>query len=342
MNLYLFPEAACKHDGYGIGVDHDFMTYAPKKDDLVVWYSSYSPSQILHLRPSDVIIRRFGLFSLKSVRNIVCGKIRSELSMADLAFLRNYDIDEIYSDDVLFYRTLRKMFPDKRIHIRFHNCFSRICIRNSFLKRHVGVKYSITLKNMTKLENEIFDDRNVDKIFITDEDRDFYRSMYGISSDSETLSLVPSIDYASCRSGEVHFTHKLVWFGGVESHKECSVLWFMREIFPKLKRQMPDLEFHLWGKNTAKFNAPDSSVFGHGFFQGEGMPLNNCLYVNPDITGGGIKLKLITLLEKGVPFISTPFGFEGYSSELIDGKYCHVVEEDKWVGTILSLLQKYK
>jgi len=342
MNLYLFPEAACKHDGYGIGVAHDYLRYSPKEDDIIVWYSSYSPSQIIYLRPSDTVISRFGLLTYRSIKNILCGKIRSELSIKDLSFLKDYPIDNIYCDDVLFYRTIRKLFPKKHIYVRFHNCFSRIYIRNLFLKHNVGLKYSITLKNETKLENEIFNDRNVYKIFITDEDRDFYRSMYGIVSDSETWSLVPELSLINSNRRKICFSNKLVWFGGIESHKECSVLWFINEVLPKIKKKVPSVEFHLWGKNTEKFANESSAVYGHGFYQGNGLPMEDCLYLNPDITGGGIKLKLITLLENGAPFISTPFGFEGYSKELVDGEYCHVVEEDNWVETIIDLLEKYR
>lgn len=342
MDLYLFPEAACKNDGYGIGVDFAYHKNPPKAEDLVIWYTSYPQSQMLHVRSSDVILRRFGLLSIKSVRNILSGRIRSELTFNELAFLKNYSIDNIYSDDVLFYRILRQLFPEKRIHIRFHNCFSRIYIRNTFLKRNVGLKYSITLKNMRKLENEIFNDRNVYKIFISDEDRDFYISTYGIVSDSETWHYLPNEKLINVNRKGIVLSNKLVWFGGVESHKESSILWFINNVFPRLRNKNPYLEFHLWGKNTVKFNSPDTNVFGHGFFSGEGMPFADSLYVNPDIIGGGIKLKLMTLLENGVPFISTPFGFEGYSPKFIDGKYCHVVEEDKWVDAILSILEKYK
>lgn len=342
MNLFLYPEAACNNDGYGIGVNFAYHKNTPQENDIVVWYTSYDPSQMLHLRSEDYVIKRFGLFSYKSVRNIFCGRIRSELTIDDLSFLNDYSFENIYSDDVLFYRTLRRMFPDKLIHIRFHNCFSRIFVRNRFLKREVGMKYAVTLKNMARLENEIFNDRNVYKIFISDEDRDFYRSMYGITSDSETWQYIPNTSLMNANRNKISFSNKLVWYGGVESHKESSVLWFIKEVFPKLKEKNHLLELHLWGKNTDRFDAPNSSVYGHGFYKGEGMPLENCLYVNPDIIGGGIKLKLMTLLENGIPFISTPFGFEGYSKELVDGEYCHVVEEDKWVETILYLLEKYK
>ena len=99
------------------------------------------------------------------------------------------------------------------------------------------------------------------------------------------------------------------------------------------------MEFHLYGKNTERFNSPQDEIFGNGFYKGEGFPMENSLYINPDIIGGGIKLKLMDLFEGGIPFISSPFGYEGYSKDLIDSKYCHVVESELWADYIVELLK---
>ena len=67
--------------------------------------------------------------------------------------------------------------------------------------------------------------------------------------------------------------------------------------------------------------------------------MKNSLYVNPDIVGGGIKLKLMDLLEGGIPFISSPFGYEGYSRNLIDERFCFVEEEDNWAQRIINVIK---
>lgn len=69
------------------------------------------------------------------------------------------------------------------------------------------------------------------------------------------------------------------------------------------------------------------------------MPSYTSLYINPDIIGGGIKLKLQTLIEAGVPFISSVFGFEGYSHSIIDNRYIIVEEEANWVKKIIELIK---
>ena len=181
-------------------------------------------------------------------------------------------------------------------------------------------------------------DNNCRKIFISKEDQSYYTSMFGKSQDSEVWAFVPT-------KGELAwstFKQKIVWFGGIDAHKKSSVDWFIKEVFFPLKKIVPKVEFHLYGAGTDFYNNEKNSIYGHGFFNGEGLPETNCLYVNPDIVGGGVKMKLMDLFREGVPFITTPFGFEGYESNLSDQKHCYVIEPNQWVETIQAILTKSK
>lgn len=342
MNLFLYPQAASLSNGYGIGVDFAYKKNTPAEDDVVVWYTSFPKEKMLHLRESDYIIKRKNSWSLSAIMNLLTGKTHAELSVGDLAFLKGKDFDNIYCDEVIFYRALRKLYPEKRLVIRYHNCFSRIWVRTCFLKRKLGMKYWLNLRLLKKLETEIFSDRNVFKIFISDEDRDFYCSTYGITSDSETWQYVPNMRLIKENRTDLRLSNQLVWFGGLDSHKVSSVEWFIKDVYPQLKNNIPNIEFHLWGGGTEIFEDPHNKIFGHGFYDGDGLPMKDALYINPDIIGGGIKLKLMSLMEKGAAIITTPFGFEGYKNDLIEPGYCNVVEEHKWVDVITQLLTSHQ
>lgn len=341
MDLYIFPEAACMKGGYGIAVKYAYEKLQPKKDDVIVWLTSFEKKDMLYLRPNDFVFTRDKLLSFKSINNILHSRSRSEFVEDDFCFLKNQHFNTIHCDEVIFYRALRAVFPDKYINVRFHNCFSRIYTRNSFLNRHVGLKYAYGMKIMKKLEEEIFCDRKVRKIFITEEDYNYYNSVSGSNNDSELWLIQPNKDIIRNNRKDFYLDNKLVWFGGIEAHKEESVKWFITTVFSELKKNNPAIEFHLYGKNSEKFNNPSSNIFGHGFFNGSGFPMDNCLYVNPDIIGGGVKIKLLSLLENGIPFISTPFGFEGYSKDIIDGVFCSVIDDSSWTEAIENLLRKY-
>lgn len=339
MDLYLFPEAASLNNGYGIGVDFAYKKMRPKKNDIIVWYTILKKQDMMYLRDEDIVIKKNSFYSIDSVRNILLGKDRTELSYSKLSFLKDYDFNNIHCDEVIFYRALRKIYPNKIITLRLHNCFSRIYDRQRMLQQKLDWKYMTKLKNMYKLEREIFQDKNVHKIFISEEDRDYYCSTFGKYNDSETWAYTPNIEKAIQNRRIIKFNHKLVWFGGIESHKKAAIVWFCKEVFPLIKREIPDVEFHLWGRGSQAYCDENNGIYGHGFFDGNGMPLPESLYINPDIIGGGIKLKLQTLIERGIPFISSIFGYEGYSKDLIDNKYIIVEENDKWADTIIKLLK---
>lgn len=342
MDLYLFPEAANDLNGYSICVDMGYRHYQPSPDDIVVWYSSYPADKMWHLRACDHVIKRPGLFSLKSIINLLKGTNRCEPFCRELTFLTGYSFERIYCDDTLFYHPVRRLFPNAEIVVRFHNCFARIRERLILIGRPVNWQFELTLRNMSRLEHDVMADPKAQKVFVTEEDRMYYISRYGADSCAEvfgyTLDMGKVIEV---RKNLFSLDNRLIWFGGVESHKKASVKWFISEVWPELHRLRPELEFHLWGYRSSQYDDRWNNVFGHGRYEGTGFPSRCSLYVNPDVTGGGVKLKVKHMLEDGIPFISTPFGMEGYDDSLIDGKFCTVVAESSWVGTIITLLNRY-
>lgn len=340
MNLYLFPEAACHTNGYGIGVEFAYKRLQPKEDDIVVWYTDLPRENMLYVREkNDFIVQKNKFFSIRSVINILLGKDRTQPHDCDLAFLANYDFDEIHLDESFFLGPIRKIFPNKQFSVRLHNCYSRIYDRQRMMGTMLDWKYMTKLKAMYKVEQEVFQDAMVHKIFISNEDRDYYQNIFGVYSDSETWAYIPDMKKAEQNRKPLIFDHRIVWFGGIESHKRAAIVWFINKVLPEIKREIPDVEFHLWGKGSEQFNAESNGIFGHGFFEGNGVPSATSLYVNPDIIGGGIKLKLQSLIESGIPFISSFFGYEGYSHDLIDNKYIIVEEEARWAEKIIHIIK---
>lgn len=341
MNLYLFPENANFKSGYGIACESDYKRIDPDEEDIVVWYSKSKDN--IYLKKSDLILSRPSKYSLKRINNLLNLDVSTKVHINDLSFLNEYDLDKIeniFCGDVIFYSAIRKIFPNRKIFVRFHNCFSRIYDRKRILRYKFDYVFEYNLRTFYKLETEIFKDNNVTKIFISKEDQNYYSLMTG-NEDSELWQFNFDTNLSSKNRKEIKYSNKLVFFGGVSSHKKQSVLWFINSVFPVIKSQIPDIEFHLWGNGTKRFNSPKDSIFGHGFFNSDGFPLRDeSLYINPDIIGGGIKIKLMSYFNNGIPFISTPFGYEGYSKEYIDDKYCMVSSLEDWGNDIVKILSK--
>lgn len=337
MNLYLFPEKASENNGYSIAVKSDYDRLLPSQEDTVIWYSDSLKFPLFS--DNHILIKRPSLLSSKRIINVLQGQISCEVIGRDLQDIKNDSYDTIFCGDVVFYRVLRKMFPEKRMIVRFHNCFARIKDRNRILRNRLNWKFKMDMEAFYLLESEIFRDPNVEKIFISKEDRDYYQLITGRLNDSSIWAFDPDRIVMERNRKPIIYKKKLVWFGGLEAHKIASMRWFIDSVYPRIRSVIPDVEFHLWGNTTAKMNNPLKGIYGHGFYEGIEMPFKNAaLYINPDLVGGGVKIKLKTYFESGIPFITTPFGYEGYSDDLIDDEYCYSIEPDLWAEKIISIL----
>ena len=98
------------------------------------------------------------------------------------------------------------------------------------------------------------------------------------------------------------------------------VLWFAREVLPRILNEIPDARFTIAGKNppaAVKALAERGSlVAGHvevtGFVPDPAPLLRRSrVFVVPFWAGGGMRVKILDGWQWGVPIVSTPIGAEG-------------------------------
>lgn len=339
MRLLIFPAYIYVKSGYEVAVISDIKRLGERPDDIRVWNVANNTD----VPKTDYKIARFSHISFRRFQNILHGYNNTELLPNDFSKIDLSKVDEIFCDEVIYYRAMRMMFPNLKLTVRFHNCFARIKDRVDLLgtKSQLSIRYRLVLDSFYKLERMIFQDTNVKKIFISNEDRDYYTSHFGRYNDSEVWGFSPDMQLSRKNRVNVSNVNKIVWYGGVSSHKSDSVRWFAEKIYPKLHNKYKGLEFHLYGSGTLPFNNPEKGIYGHGRHEGNSMPfIGESLYINPDTTGGGVKIKLLNYFESGLTFLTTPYGFEGYSKDLIDNQFCYVKEMDDWFDFIDEFLKK--
>ena len=337
MNVYFFPTLPIQRDGYSIVVNSDYNILKPKEDDLVVWYNM---DLFRDKISTGIVIDGPSKYGAKRFLNIIQGRLSCEFTAHDLRGIKlPMNPSSVFCGDIHFYRVLRQFYPQKEIMVRFHNCYTRISKRIELLANsNPNIKFKINLFGNRRLEKQIFNDNKVKKIFISEEDRDFYVSMMGKYNDSEVWGVIPDFEKVKKNRVKVDHPTKIVWFGGIQAHKADSVRWFIEKVFTPLQLKYTKIEFHLFGSGTSAYNDPDKLVYGHGRYQGDGMPFKSeGIFINPDLTGGGVKIKLKQYFEEGVTFITNPFGYEGYSHDWIDNEYCYCVQLDEWYGRLDKL-----
>ena len=123
--------------------------------------------------------------------------------------------------------------------------------------------------------------------------------------------------------------------GSLPTHTRAGVEYLVKRVFPRVLTVNPAAELHLFGGGTEAYHQPQHCVHGHGFYSEKGLPFaGDALFTVPDLLGGGIKIKTGDLLRENVPFITTPFGAEGY--HIPDDPSVFVCDIDLWAHMLSS------
>ena len=92
------------------------------------------------------------------------------------------------------------------------------------------------------------------------------------------------------------------------------VEWLLREVWPTLHAEMPDIELHIAGRNAPAhlLNLRAENVFMHGFVESAPAFMQQYeLMLVPLLSGGGMRVKIIEGMALGKAILSTGLGAEG-------------------------------
>lgn len=109
---------------------------------------------------------------------------------------------------------------------------------------------------------------------------------------------------------------KDLWFVGGFQHQPNvdAVLWFVREIWPRVRAELGDVQFHVVGSKLPEEIAAlaGHGVIVHGFVEDIEPFLDGCrLSVAPLRYGAGVKGKVNQSMAYGQPVVATPIAVEG-------------------------------
>lgn len=122
----------------------------------------------------------------------------------------------------------------------------------------------------------------------------------------------------------------LLFLGSSHPPNTDGVCWFHREVFPLIKKEIPDVGITIVGKlasdEVLKLNKPDFKIVG---FVADVSPYFNAarVFVSPLRYGAGFKGKNAMAMGYGLPLVTTDVGGEGMS--LKDGKTVLIANDAK-------------
>ncbi len=154
------------------------------------------------------------------------------------------------------------------------------------------------------------------------------RAIRRLAPDLEPLAIPNGVDTQSYRidlPDSLPLRHPNLVFTGKMDYRPNvdAMLWFHRQVWPQIRRQVPDVHLYIVGKGPSPTiqrmgDDPAITVTGHvpdilPYFGGADV------YIVPMRVGGGTRLKVLEALATGLPMVSTRLGAEGIDLE--DGQH---------------------
>jgi glycosyltransferase involved in cell wall biosynthesis len=134
------------------------------------------------------------------------------------------------------------------------------------------------------------------------------------------------------------FIGTLTWEANIDG-----LVWFLKEIWPLIKKLRPEVGITIAGKHTEQLGKKlyklEPKIKLLGFVEDlESLYQRHRVFIAPLRFGSGIKVKVINGLYRGIPTVTTPIGVEGL--ELTN--YEHLLIEDNpqsFASSVLNLLE---
>lgn len=127
------------------------------------------------------------------------------------------------------------------------------------------------------------------------------------------------------------------WFG-----VEDGLLWFGREVWPRIRASMPQAEWNLVGASPGRrirHLGAQPGIHVHGYLRDASeMVARSRVLVIPLRVAGGIRIKLLQTMAQARPSVATSIAAQGL--HVADGEGCYVRDDpDGFANAVLRLLQ---
>lgn len=236
-----------------------------------------------------------------------------ELKLKELLNINKYDVIILETIYLGVYLSVIKQLSHATICLRAHNVEYEIWKRCS--KEETSILKSWYLQLCAKrLKN--FEIKNLMEYHLvlplTKRDAQSFKKL-GYHGDQIVIPVGLSLeDYQSdiyVHDSKYCFIGSLDWMPNTQG-----LAWFLSQVWPKVLRINPSLEFHIAGKNAPDDHGYDQidGVFYHGEVDSATAFIKeNGVLVVPLLSGSGIRVKILEAMAMQRPVITTTIGLEG-------------------------------
>lgn len=189
--------------------------------------------------------------------------------------------------------------------------------------------YKLEATRLQRYEHKIANDFDM-SLFVSEKEADILKQF---SPEAKTLVVQNGIDFAFYdgertlfHKDDVHPTSPYIVFTGAMNYKPNidAVCWFVSDVFPLVKRKLPDIRFYIVGnkpgKQVKKLSCPPKGVFVTGYVHDVRPYVRNAaVSVAPLRIARGVQTKVLESVALGCPTVATEEAAQGLGllSELI-------------------------
>ncbi|PWL74230.1 hypothetical protein DBY21_09435 [Candidatus Gastranaerophilales bacterium] len=230
-----------------------------------------------------------------------------------------YDI--IYSDHWLSMQFIPDDYP-KTVILKEHNAeyvmWERLEKQERNLIKKVYLKQEV--KKIKNYECKICN-RATKVLTVTEEDKNH---LFRIGVPKQKISMLPAIIINNNPTNTTPFAERensIMYVGTMSWDANIDGLsYFLRNIYPDIKKHIPNIKFYIIGKNPPelikRYSYSDPSIIITGFVEDLKEYYNKCkLFIVYLRYGSGIKIKILETLAMGLPVISNNIGLEGIKTK---------------------------
>jgi len=271
-----------------------------------------------------------------------------EKKLIELLTRESFDIVHVEGTFVAYYIDVIRKYSKAPLVLRAHNVEYLIWQRlasnekNPLKKIYLGV-LSDKLKSF---EKEYFSKYDV-IAGITNEDNERLNEL-GVETTKEFVPAGVQLDRfvidpaIVAKPNSMFIISSLNWLPNLEG-----LDWFVKKVWPVVKKQNPLLELHIAGKDTPEevLQLAGNGIFVHGYVDSASVFMQQYdLMLVPLLSGGGMRLKIIEGMALGKCILTSTIGAEGIACEQGKDilKFDSPEEWSKSISNYFSNREQYK
>lgn len=298
---------------------------------------------IEHLASQSIIKRAIGVFFNNKPYCVQQFFSRKMLNTINLK-LQESKFDLLFFDFVntaIYRQFVKKQLPSA---LHLHDAMSMLFYRNSLLEKNYIKRFywHNQYKKLLRFENKL--QRMYDKItVVSGVDKKWLIEKSKISP--QKVEVIPNgVDTDYFKSDDKEKEVHSIIFRGVMSFQPNidACLYFIKNIFPLIKKEVPEVKFYIVGPNPPneikKFSS--SNIVVTGYVDDIREFMSRCsVNVAPMVSGSGIKNKILEAMAMEKPTVATSIACEG-TPDVIDSENILIADTPgEFAKKVVLLLQ---